>query len=191
MVDINKAHEISEGLQITDGPFITGGSASPVGLSLPQSTVYIQQTSMGIEFWKKFDAGNNDWAKIFGAVFAASPPPTVLNHNGTLSGGQLIGYSNLVNNAFVVGFRSILSRVTFNNANTSADFAMRFYKNSESPANLFYTWTVSNPSNGIAVATISNSPIFEVGDTLPIYYDDQGSNASDVNLGLFMEAVPS
>ena len=190
MVDISKAQEIENGLQITDGPFITGGALSPIGLDLPKYTVYVHNTDNGIEFWKKYGDGVNDWAKIFGAVFQASPPPTVLTHNGTLSDGQLVGYNNLVNNAFVVGFRSKLSRVTLNNTRDDADFGLRFYRNAETPANLFFDWNVSNPTNGIAVAEITTSPIFEVGDTLPIYYDDQGTNVSDMNLGLFMEAAP-
>lgn len=64
MVDSNSydnAHEISEGLLVTDGPFITGGAASPVGLNLPQSTVYIQTLSTGVFIWRKFGSSSADW----------------------------------------------------------------------------------------------------------------------------------
>jgi len=193
MVDSNSfdnAQEVRDGILIEDGPFITGGSPEPTGLDLPKSTLYIHETSTGIEIWKKYGTGVNDWVKIFGAVFAASPPPTVLNHNGTMSDGQLVGYSNLANNPLVIGFRSKLARVTMVNSKDNTDFDLRFYRNSETPANLFDTWEIRNPTDGIATTDITGSPIFEVGDTLPIYYDDQGINASDMNLGLFMEAVP-
>ena len=194
MVDSNsydRAQEVRDGILVEDGPFITGGPAEPTGLNLPKATIYIHTgADDGIEIWKKYGTGANDWVKIFGAVFAASPPPTVLLHNGAMSNGQLVGYSNLLNSPLVIGFRSKLSRVTMSNARSDASFGLRFYRNSETPANLFYDWDILNPTNGIATVNITTSPIFEVGDTLPIYYDSQGTNAQNLVLGLFLEAMP-
>lgn len=66
MTDINKAFEVDFGIISspdgdTDGPFYTGGSASPVGLDLPERTIYTQNTATGCRIWQKFGAGTSDW----------------------------------------------------------------------------------------------------------------------------------
>lgn len=66
-MNIDRAFEIEHGLKIEDdGPFITGGPSSPVGLNLPTLTMYIQNTASGIIIWEKFNTGINDW-RIFPA----------------------------------------------------------------------------------------------------------------------------
>lgn len=63
-----RALETQNGLRVTDegieGPFITGGPTSPVGLNLIVDTIYFQNTVSGVLIWKKFGAGVNDWRQI-------------------------------------------------------------------------------------------------------------------------------
>lgn len=56
--------EACKGFKITNGPFIFGGSASPVGLNFPTDTIYIQTSSSGDKFWRKWNSGNNDWIQL-------------------------------------------------------------------------------------------------------------------------------
>jgi hypothetical protein len=66
MVDKSKAFEISEGLILNDTngnelAFITSGLTPPVGLNLPQDTLYFQTSANGLLYWIKFGTGVNDW----------------------------------------------------------------------------------------------------------------------------------
>ena len=63
-MNIDKAFEVDEGFLMTDGPFYTGGVASPVGLNLPELTFYSQTTAAGVLIWRKFGAGVNDWRQL-------------------------------------------------------------------------------------------------------------------------------
>ena len=68
-MDINKAFEAENGFIVNtgdgNGPFITGGIASPVGLDLDTRTIYIQtNASSKILIWQKFGAGVNDWRQL-------------------------------------------------------------------------------------------------------------------------------
>lgn len=61
---IDKAFAVSNGLRINeslDGPFITGGPLSPIGLDLLIGTIYFQPKGNGFDLWQKFGAGVNDW----------------------------------------------------------------------------------------------------------------------------------
>lgn len=67
MIDVLKAFAVANGITInesTDGPFITGGPSSPIGLDLPTSTFYLQTVSGGVLIWRKFGAGVNDWRQL-------------------------------------------------------------------------------------------------------------------------------
>lgn len=73
MPDIDKAQEINEGLivntidngDLIEGPFYTGGPSSPVGLSQPQRTFYVQNApSEKVRLWLKHGAGDNDWREL-------------------------------------------------------------------------------------------------------------------------------
>lgn len=70
-LDKNKADEVLHGVIVNDpaggnlveGPFYTGGPSSPVGLTLPVNTFYVQNVGNEIYVWKKFGAGVNDWRR--------------------------------------------------------------------------------------------------------------------------------
>ena len=66
-MDIDKAYSVDNGLIIdedTGGPFYTGGTASPVGLDLPEKTFYLQTVSGGVLLWRKYGVGVNDWRQL-------------------------------------------------------------------------------------------------------------------------------
>lgn len=63
-MDISKALEAEEGFLVEDGPFYTGGTASPIGLDLPTNTLYLQDTASGVLIFRKFGAGVNDWRQL-------------------------------------------------------------------------------------------------------------------------------
>lgn len=192
MTNRDRAYEVENGVLInaeSGGPFITGGSADPTGLDLPTSTIYIRDTSEGIVFWKKFDTGVNDWEELNTGVFAAIPPPLVLVHNGNLSNGQLVGYSNLVNQPIVIGFRARLQRITYINSRSNSDATFQYYRGAVSAPNLFHTFTFTNQLS--ETSDVTTSPIFEIGDLLRIIYTDTGQNPNDMIMGLFLEAAPA
>ena len=68
-MDVNKAFEVINGVlvnensagNVIEGPFYTGGPNSPVGLNLPEKTVYVQNKIDGMLIWRKFGNGVNDW----------------------------------------------------------------------------------------------------------------------------------
>lgn len=62
-MNIDKAHEVSQGLLVENGPFYTGGSASPVGQDMPTSTLYLQHSDQGVIVWRKYGTGTSDWVK--------------------------------------------------------------------------------------------------------------------------------
>lgn len=68
MGDLNKAFEIPEGIIVnpdSGGPFITGGTLSPVGFDLPIGTLFFQVVSNGALLWQKVGLGADDWVKTF------------------------------------------------------------------------------------------------------------------------------
>lgn len=64
MNDINRAFDVSNGIVIDEGTFLTGGANSPLGLDLPVDTLYIQNKTDGILIWRKFSSDINDWLVV-------------------------------------------------------------------------------------------------------------------------------
>lgn len=75
-INKDRAHEVDHGLIVNDtnlgntieGPFYTGGPSVPLGMNLPESSVYIQNKSDGLVIWRKFGNGINDWTIYDGSV---------------------------------------------------------------------------------------------------------------------------
>lgn len=69
-IDESNAFEAENGIQISDnnnvGPFITGGSASPVGLDLSVNTIYVQNNGSKPIIWQKYGALVSEW-RIYAA----------------------------------------------------------------------------------------------------------------------------
>lgn len=68
-MDINRAHEVTNGVitnpdENTDGPFYTGGPLSPVGLDLPERTLYVQNAAGGVLIWRKFGTLASEWRQL-------------------------------------------------------------------------------------------------------------------------------
>lgn len=68
-MDINRAFEVLNGVDISpeegvDGPFITGGPMSPIGLDIPIRSIYYQNDSAKVKIWLKFGIGVNDWREL-------------------------------------------------------------------------------------------------------------------------------
>ena len=75
-INKDRAHEVDHGLIVNhtdlgntiEGPFYTGGPSSPIGLNLPESSVYIQNKSDGLVIWRKFGNNIDDWTIYDGSV---------------------------------------------------------------------------------------------------------------------------
>jgi len=121
--------------------------------------------------------------------------PVTATHNATLSDGQLVGVSNLVNVPLVIPVKSKVAEITFyQDGGATRDGQYRFYRNAETAPNLFFTWTLNNTTEAVASSTAVGgsdftSPTFNAGDDLRIYYDDTGSNHRDVAILIFLQAV--
>lgn len=67
MINVNELQEIENGIKITDdqggdvGPVLTGGVDSPIGLDLPEGSLYLRTNG---ETWRKSGAGINDWSTL-------------------------------------------------------------------------------------------------------------------------------
>jgi len=64
MTNRDLAQSVDYGLIIdenNDGPFITGGIASPAGLDLPEGTIYFRNLTGGFELWDKQGPLATDW----------------------------------------------------------------------------------------------------------------------------------
>lgn len=193
MADIEKAFEVGGGgilITLADSRlvWIGAGVDDPrvVGTDAPIGSMYYMTDGQQLT---KTDVLATDWSPLSSSVFSGITPPILLNHNGNLSNGQLVGYTNLVNNPVVMGFRGRLVKITYINSRSSSDADFRFYKNTETPGNLFHTMSFTNQLT--TVEEVSGAPILEVGDLCRIYFDDEGTNPNDMNMGLYFEAVPA
>ena len=140
-----------------------------------------------------FSATETQAAIVESKDIAVSLPrfPVGAVHNATLSNGQLVGVSNLVNTPLVVPVTSILAEITFyQDGGASKDGQYRFYKNTQTPGDLFFTWTLNNTTTAVAEHGVDyTSPSFAQGDLLLIYYDDTGSNHQDVSIQNYFQAT--
>lgn len=125
MVDKTKAFEVPEGLLLTDengneGPFITGGASSPVGLALSTNTIYVQNTTTGITFWQKFGVGNNDWRKypaseaFFNTTGLTTESPDLINKDNVQN-----AIAAIANRAFGKSFNESFTTGTFSTSSTT------------------------------------------------------------------------
>lgn len=110
----------------------------------------------------------------------------VLQHNGTVSDGTFIGYDSLLpgnTTPIVIPRDSILKDLSFSNSNSSADYTIEFRKNS-TVATPFYSVSKVNTK---LFTEIDIDETFSSGDELYIKYVDDGTNASDAVIVLFLQ----
>lgn len=132
-------------------------------------------------------------AKEAGDLALALPRfPLSSIHNGSLSNGQLIGISNLVNTPIVVPIKSVIKEVTmYQDGGANRDGQFRFYRNTETAPNLFFTWTLNNTTSAVANGdgVDFTSPTFVQGDLLRVYFDDIGQNMQDLTMTYLFQAI--
>lgn len=110
----------------------------------------------------------------------------VLQHNGSVSDGTFIGYDSLIpGDASPIIFPEpcTIFEFTFTNNRATADYTLEFRKNS-TVATPFYS--VSKVNTQFFADTIIEED-FAAGDQIYIKYVDDGTNAQDVVMVLFMQ----
>lgn len=83
--NIDDAFEVDNGIILDEStglPYITGGLSSPVGLDLPEETLYLQGTNSGFVLWKKYNDNPNSW-RIFDSTDIPFDP-TLQNFDPTI-----------------------------------------------------------------------------------------------------------
>jgi hypothetical protein len=111
--------------------------------------------------------------------------------NGTVSNNQWISYSELLPNTPVGPWavNTKLHEISWSNTNTNVAFSLEFYKNGVTAGDLFYTMAVTSPNTGYGYIS-GLSYTFNAGDYIRIKYIDQGTNASDFALVLWISRIP-
>jgi hypothetical protein len=115
-----------------------------------------------------------------------------LIQNGISGNGDLISYSNLTPDTDIVfPVKTKLNEMTIGNTSTSVEFDLRIYKNGTAPGDLVTTINVSTGSSRNAFFDLNSSNIiFEAGDYAKIEYIDQGTNAGDLVVVLWISRIP-
>lgn len=108
-----------------------------------------------------------------------------LIYNGTLSDGTFIGYLNTVNGLdtpIIIPRDSVLKDLTFSNRNSNADYTLYLRKNSPT-ATPFHTITKTNTAS---FTELDIDESFLAGEAIYIEYQDDGQNANDAVIVLFL-----
>lgn len=111
-------------------------------------------------------------------------------YNGTVSANQWLGPSELLANTPLVVFpvNTKLNEITWSNQTVNVQFRIQFRLNSRT-GTIFYTLTVTSPNPGYGfVSGLTNT--FSPGDTIHAQYLDDGTNASDMDLILWISRIP-
>lgn len=111
-------------------------------------------------------------------------------YNGTISANQWLGPSELLPNTPLIVFpvSTKLNEITWSNQTTNVAFRIQFRLNSRT-GTIFYTLTVTSPNSGFGYVSGLNFT-FSPGDTIHAQYLDDGTNASDVDLILWISRIP-
>lgn len=111
-----------------------------------------------------------------------------LQHKAQISNGTFFGYTELMpgnTTPIILPIESRLEEVTFSNSAINADFALEFRINTTT-GTPFYTQSFTNTQTSVISGL---TQIFNSGDAIYIKYVDNGDNASDAVLVLYMRAV--
>jgi len=116
----------------------------------------------------------------------------VLVQNGTMRNGDLVSYSNLTpNTPIVFAVNTQINEVTFSNKRNSVECDLEIYDGGIG-GTLIKTLNVST---GAGVKTqifdvTVDSLTFSAGDIIQIEYVDQGTNARDMVVTLWISRIP-
>jgi hypothetical protein len=111
--------------------------------------------------------------------------------NGTTSNNQWVAYTDLLPNT-PVGPWAVnvkLHEISWSNTTSNVSFDLEFYKNGTAIGNLFHTLQVrsTNPGYGYVNGLTYE---FAAGDYLKVKYIDQGTNATDLAVILWISRIP-
>lgn len=109
--------------------------------------------------------------------------------NGTVSNNQWIGPTELLPNTplLIVPVNIRLNEITWSNATTNVQFRIQFRSGSKT-GTIFHTMTVTSPNSGYGYVS-GLSYDFPAGTTIWAQYLDDGTNASDLDLILWISRV--
>lgn len=116
-----------------------------------------------------------------------------LIYNGTVSNNDLISYSNLTSNTPIVfPVNTKLNEVSFSNDRASIECDLEFWRGGVSSGVLVKTISVSTGAGGFSqVFDLNVDDItFNASEILQIRYIDQGTNARDMALVLWISRIP-
>lgn len=112
------------------------------------------------------------------------------SYNGSVGANQWLGPNELLSNTPLVVFpvKTRLNEISWSNANTNVQFRIRFRLNSRT-GTILYTLTVTSPNSGLGYVSGINYD-FNPGDSIHAQYLDDGTNASDMDLILWISRIP-
>lgn len=111
-------------------------------------------------------------------------------YNGTVSNNQWLGPQELLPNTPLCVFpvNTQLNEITWSNATANVAFSIQFRRGSKTGA-IFYTLVVTSPNIGRGFIN-GLTFTFTAGEAIFCQYIDQGTNASDMNLDLWISRIP-
>ena len=115
-----------------------------------------------------------------------------LIQNGLSSNNDLVSYSNLTPDTDIVfPVTTKLNELTIANTKTGVQFDLELYKNGTSAGNLIKTLNISTGASRNQLFDLNADNLtFTAGDFMKIIYIDQGSNASDLVVMLWISRIP-
>lgn len=114
--------------------------------------------------------------------------PTMLLMNGSMSNGDWLTYSNLTpDSSILIPIKCELREFSWANTRTSVDFDVEFYKNGRTTTKYATREIRSGTAKSGIITGLTDA--FDAGDSLDLKYIDQGTNASDLTVVMFFQAV--
>lgn len=164
MTDINSAFEVESGFLKENGPFFTGGTSSPVGLDLPENTLYSQTTVAGVVLWQKVGPLSTEWV-IYQAKnisFSSSQGLTSTNVNEAID-------EAFTSNTNVFGRDFFENTTQFNDSTTGNTFKIYdtgSFTVTDTTTNKYrisseFTWGHNSAANDIRVQLLVDGIIIE------------------------------
>lgn len=112
------------------------------------------------------------------------------SYNSTVGGGSWLGPNELLSNTplLVAPVALKINEITWSNQTVNVQFRIQFRLNSRT-GTIFYTLTVTSTNPGYGYVTGVDYSLAP-GDTVHAQYLDDGTNASDMDLILWVSRIP-